>query len=775
MTETLLDRIRGCLDAAMDHNRNDGEKPVALLWPDKQQQWGGVLEPLRATHRIVSFGDYDESAFIGPAYWLRCVVSGTIDPEGLVDGTPILYLPGVDYDDLRNLQTSGHEDLAPLGGLRYRSLWFTHPNGKDWTVRSLLQNEVQGLGLSVPQDDATAEALVAALPLLIGEPFENLHIRHISAGFLQQLLAPDAVRSLLRWIDNPQEQRDTMDQATWNAFTALCRSDFAFDPESDGELTAALRLGLATGAWGTVWKRFEDNPRAYPGVRKRLKQAQPDELLPKHRHAWPGINESDESKLRSALQKCADLSPTSAAVKLATLEAEHAARRGTVWAELGEAPLASALEHLHALAKHTAAPLEGATVDELLAGYTQHGWCADLALIRALSAVENQGDTQAVIAAARVLYTPWAHQSSLNLQAAVGPMTNAGTYEADEAVAAAPGVATVFVDGLRLDLAHLLQDQLVAHHFNADLRVALAALPTVTETAKPALIPAGRSELAAGKELNAARADSGAKASIAVLRSVMEAGGVQILENEELGDVSGSAWTEAGNIDHLGHDRGLRFVHEVDKEIAEIAVRVRSLLDAGWETVQVVTDHGWLLVPGGLEKIQLAASVYEPGGRKGRCARLKPGAEVPVDTVPWYWDPTVKIAIAPGIGCFTANQFYEHGGVSPQECFVPRMAVTSGARIGSQATISIGAVTWAGLRCKVELLNVPAGAGVDIRHAAGDPKSSVAVAVKETGGDATVSLLVLDEELEGTEVTLVVFKPSGGLLAQEKVTIGHNS
>ncbi len=83
MTETLLDRIRGCLDAAMDYNKNDGEKPVALLWPDKQQQWGGVLEPLRETHRIVSFGDYDESAFIGPAYWLRCVVSGTIDPEGL--------------------------------------------------------------------------------------------------------------------------------------------------------------------------------------------------------------------------------------------------------------------------------------------------------------------------------------------------------------------------------------------------------------------------------------------------------------------------------------------------------------------------------------------------------------------------------------------------------------------------------------------------------------------------------------------------------------------
>ena len=106
---------------------------------------------------------------------------------------------------------------------------------------------------------------------------------------------------------------------------------------------------------------------------------------------------------------------------------------------------------------------------------------------------------------------------------------------------------------------------------------------------------------------------------------------------------------------------------------------------------------------------------------------------------------------------------------------MPRMTVTSGASISSRPTISIGAVTWAGLRCKVELLNAPAGTGVDIRRAAGDPRSSVAVAAKETGGDVTVSLLVPDEELEGTEATLVVFESSGDLLGQRKVTIGHNS
>ncbi len=139
-----------------------------------------------------------------------------------------------------------------------------------------------------------------------------------------------------------------------------------------------------------------------------------------------------------------------------------------------------------------------------------------------------------------------------------------------------------------------------------------------------------------------------------------------------------SAWTETGEIDHKGHDLGVRLAHELDDEVSRIARRIRDLLDAGWSTVTVVTDHGWLLLPSGLPKnegLPVAATV----SKKGRCARVKDGATVDVPTVPWHWDKDVRIALAPGISCFEANQTYEHGGVSPQECIVPRLTVRAGA------------------------------------------------------------------------------------------------
>ena len=54
--------------------------------------------------------------------------------------------------------------LAPIAELQYRSQWFSHPNGRDWTVRAFLSNSEKGLGLQVA-DDAEANAIMlAALP-----------------------------------------------------------------------------------------------------------------------------------------------------------------------------------------------------------------------------------------------------------------------------------------------------------------------------------------------------------------------------------------------------------------------------------------------------------------------------------------------------------------------------------------------------------------------------------------------------------------------------------
>ena len=128
--------------------------------------------------------------------------------------------------------------------------------------------------------------------------------------------------------------------------------------------------------------------------------------------------------------------------------------------------------------------------------------------------------------------------------------------------------------------------------------------------------------------------------------------------------------------------------------------RVSELLDAGWKRVLVVTDHGWLVMPGRLPKAELPQHLTLE--RKGRCAVMKEGAQTDQATVPWYWDHSVCIAVAPGIACYEAGKEYEHGGLSPQECVVPVITITSGGGSELQG-VGIKQILWKGLRCQVEL------------------------------------------------------------------------
>ena len=126
-----------------------------------------------------------------------------------------------------------------------------------------------------------------------------------------------------------------------------------------------------------------------------------------------------------------------------------------------------------------------------------------------------------------------------------------------------------------------------------------------------------------------------------------------------------------GDLDELGHKQAPKLAQRIGLELDRVAERVQGLLAGGWGQVAVVTDHGWLFLPGGLPKVQIPAAIAGPGQRKGRCARLKPMADHDGIRMPWYWDPNVEFAMAPGISCFEAGKIYEHGGLSLQECVTP--------------------------------------------------------------------------------------------------------
>jgi hypothetical protein len=76
---------------------------------------------------------------------------------------------------------------------------------------------------------------------------------------------------------------------------------------------------------------------------------------------------------------------------------------------------------------------------------------------------------------------------------------------------------------------------------------------------------------------------------------------VQLLHREPV-DARHPAWCEFGDIDHAGHERGWRLARHIDEMLEEVQERIQALLAQGWSQVRVVTDHGWLLLPGGCRR-----------------------------------------------------------------------------------------------------------------------------------------------------------------------------
>ena len=243
--------------------------------------------------------------------------------------------------------------------------------------------------------------------------------------------------------------------------------------------------------------------------------------------------------------------------------------------------------------------------------------------------------------------------------------------------------------------------------------------------------------------------------------------GWQCLGAGETGDPSGSAWTECGTLDKRGHNEGWKLARAVETEIDDIASRIESLLKAGWSEVIVVTDHGWLLLPGGLPKVELKSFLAE--NRWGRCAALKADAQANVPTFHWHWNPAVAIASPPGVGCFRAAMEYSHGGVSLQEMVTPRLVVSlSGGKRGSTQILN---VKWSGAKCQVKI----GGDCEGLRTRLSDPETSLLTErmAKEVSSQGKVSVFLEDDTDIGKKAEIVLMDAAGQVIASQSTTAGE--
>jgi len=774
--QTVLDAVLHSLGRASRYNRSDQEAPCVVLWTDKDRQWEPLLPRLRASFpQLLTLGPYDPAALTGPAIWVKCMIARALPESNWDEGlTPILYLPGVSRQELRAVEDCA-KHLQPLAELQYRGSYWTQANAKDWTVLAFLQSGDGGLGLDVARDAATLESMRRALSKLADATVAELRGRRLESSDFDALLLPDPARDLLTWLDDPAAARRRWDGAAWESFRSICRQQFGFDPEKDGEIVGAERLASGHGAWTGVWARFAEAPRRYPKLPALLCRAKPKtaagkDLFVKQASAvWPQDNEAMEAELRSALRALKEAAPAEAARKTAELEGQHGERRAWVWAELGQARLAQALQPLRALASAVARPLNGATPDEMARAYAEGGWRADEAVLDALASVKSAEDVEAVCAAVNAVYRPWLEAAAVRLQQLVAAQPLPSAASALTTPAAGAGTVILFADGLRFDVGQKLKHALVARGLSVAERWHWVAQPSVTATAKPAVSPVAD---LLGAELDAEEfrplvAETGKPLTTDRFRQLMGERGYQTLAANETGDSSGMAWTEVGDLDSYGHGHGWKLAWRVGEVLDETVERIAALLAAGWRGVRVVTDHGWLLLPGGLPKSELSGFLAD--ARWGRCAALKQTSVVDASTVTWHWSPHVRIAVPPGIAAFRGGLEYAHGGVSLQECVAVELTITGGGAGRPQA--SIASAEWFGLRCRVYVEGAAEGLRVDLRTRAGDAAASVA-AVKEVATGGPTTLFVEDDSQEGAAAVVVLLAPDGAVVSKLPTTIG---
>ena len=754
----LLDKLRESLARTLRVPEGQAP-PVAIVWTDATGEWCSLAPVLRlAMPEFFTWGEYRPEERMGPAIWLKCIVERTLPDAPPLGTAPILYLPNVSRQTLR-AAADCPPHWAPLIELQYRGRVWHQSNGRDWTVMAFLTSN-EGLGLEIAQDKRTEEAIGRNLPLLVDVDIHTLSGRRLDADDFDRLSVSDPIRDLLQWL-NASERFEQSQADRWVAFRNRCESEFGIDP-IDGPEAAIKAIAEGQHALDPVWHRFSESPASYPGFAKLLRT--PGSLaIDESRN--PSINESEEAELRKELGTLAGLDQATAAARVQALEGHHGVRRTWVWARTGLSPWAMALELLLTLANLSKSPIGGATVEAAAEIYAKSGYLCDWAAIDALSRFrETSSDAATMKCVVQVLYEPWLDASARHFQELV---RKAGKL----AVSTVPfehDICTLFIDGLRFDVGAAMAAELEQRGLIARVGFRFSPLPTVTATAKAAVmtIP-GQLHGASAEDFTPLLGIR--QATAPVLRNALSDRGVEIFENSETRFPSGAAsggWAEFEAIDSYGHAHPDDLAMRAKTEVINAADRVKQLLDAGWKKVRVVTDHGWLLLPKALPKVDLPA--YLTATKWARCALAK--ADAPVPSYPWHWNPDIRITSPQGIASFRSGDKYAHGGVSLQECVVPEIVVEHGVEAVHASILS---VEWRGMRCKVKVDTNDPAVRVDLRTNWKQVGSSIVAAIKEVGPGGEANLVVVDDKHEGSAAMVVLIDSGGDVLSQKSTSVGE--
>lgn len=762
---SIKDKLIKSLAKAGKHNSNIMTPPKVVLWLDPEKQWESIIKLLKNDlPQLLVLGEYQPGEKQGPPIWLKCMVDRTLpDADWSQDAIPIIYLPGISKRELKNVEEVPL-GLQPIVEYQYTGTLWLHENGKEWTVAAFIQNP-EGMNVKVAQDGGTKEAIQSSLTEIFNADNVFYGKRFVDADFLLNQQYPNIGVDILKWMEQGDNFLKSLPSSKQQTFRTICKNNYQFEPDVKNIKDITYQLGCRKTPWTQIWEYFSHAPARYPNVQKYLRLAKPDDLgigmfeIP--RDSWPQENEEAENALRMALGKLPSLSMAEAQKRLGALISEHKWRHDSVWAELGEAPLLSALEHLHKLSLLVTKTYPSRAVNEILTYYKKDGYKVDEAMIDALAAVQGMSDTSVIKVCIEYLYKPWLETITEKFQ------QHFDTSVLQE-IAPLDTEVVLFVDALRFDISKRLEERL-RNLGTVESTCHLTAIPTLTPTAKPYNSPL-RDEIDKKSNINEFRPTiSGKDLTTQIFRNYLTEVEYNYAKHPHEIEEGKKYWLEIGTLDTKGHEEQSGMVKRIPELLDEVVDTLLRVREMGIKNVTIVTDHGWLLMPGGLPKATLTKDLSET--RWGRCAIIKQGAKVDFPQHPWTWNNEVYIAYAPGISFFKANEEYAHGGISIQECLVPRVDI----QFESAAVLSgkISKVSWNQLICHVELSDALDGYIVDIRRKKEDESTSVVLSKPDRRVvSSNKAKLMIDSSYEKDAAHLVLMTKEKIILDSKLITVG---
>jgi hypothetical protein len=764
----ISELILKSLQNTASYNKHELAAPSVILWPDEEQLWLKCFESLQNQYPALwSLGEYDPDKGTGPAVWLRFQLETQTG-----DDVSMIYLPGIGRAAFRSADQFPNQ-AKHLFALQFQGQFWTQKNGKDWTPFAFLSSADGGLGLDVAADQETKKAIQECLLPLMDVEVDLLRGRKLEAADFRAIVTKDPADTLLRWMGAPSNVKLDLQKSgpEWDNFCAVCRAEYNFDPETEGVITAAEKLTSGVPIWELVWDRYKKAPVVYSGVKEVLLTLIPTNIFETAVEYRPNYNREEEERLGKELLALSTVSAKEAITKIKVLADKHAYRSTWVWAALDEAPLAIAIGYLREMVENIETSGNPSTWGALAEYYSTSGWKVDRNMLRAFGSAHSTATNKAVTAAIRAVYLPWLEKFSTIIQALVATYPTTGPLNCRQLLME-QGTAYIFADGLRMDIARALEEKLVPSGLKVKLEYSWTALPTVTATAKYAWRPL------AGKLGGPLEGEGFEPKELANKKAITHPRFKQLLE--ELGIVfsttdgtlfpTGCIWSESGSIDTFGHEQGAKMAWRIEEELEGLQERIFELIHNGWTTIQIITDHGWLMMPGGLPKIELPKHLTV--SRWGRCAIPSAGAQHGFPVTSWFWDSAEAVVLAPGIACFIAGMEYAHGGLTIQEALIPSLTI-SATETGSKF-VTLKEIKWSGMRLNV-ILDGAQGIAIDIRGKVADATTSfVASPVTAAFDGQKTSLLVADDAALGIQAFLVVIDQKGQPIFKQSIVIGGN-